>query len=141
MSDPRNMAHAKKVTREKKHHGAGTHGAPAVQPGKKPPAAKKQYAPDDSAAAPGQTVSGESALPAGTAATKAPATLQASLTVHAKLKDMDFHSRANLERLAELMLTVEDELKQKEFAGPLGEVFSAQDAFQTKLTALLEAYK
>jgi hypothetical protein len=54
---------------------------------------------------------------------------------------MEFHSRGNLERLAMLGLTVEDELKQKVFAGPLGEVYSAQDAFQTKLTAVIEAYK
>ena len=59
----------------------------------------------------------------------------------AKLKEMEFYSRANLERLAALSLTVEDELKQKEIVGPLGEVLSAQNAFQTKLTALLEAYK
>ena len=59
----------------------------------------------------------------------------------AKLKELEFHSRANLERLAELALTVEDELKQKEIVGPLGEVYSAQSAFQTKLTALIEAYK
>jgi len=61
--------------------------------------------------------------------------------VLAKLKEMEFYSRANLERLAELVLTVEDELKQKEIASPLGEVYSAQNAFQTKLTALIEAYK
>lgn len=58
-----------------------------------------------------------------------------------KLKDLEFHSRAHLERLAELTMTVEDELKQKDIVGPLGEVYSAQSAFQTKLTALIEAYK
>ena len=50
---------------------------------------------------------------------------EGSLAVLAKLKDMEFHSRANLERLAELALTVEDELKQKELAVPLSEVYSA----------------
>ena len=58
-----------------------------------------------------------------------------------KLKELKFHSRASLERLAELTLTVGDELKQKEIVGPLGEVYSAQNAFETKLTALIEAYK
>ena len=58
-----------------------------------------------------------------------------------KLKEMEFYSRANLERLAELTLTVEPELKQKEIVGPLGEVYSAQNAVQTKLTALIESYK
>ena len=55
-----------------------------------------------------------------------PAALEGSLVVLAKLKELEFHSRANLERLAELTLTVEDELKQKEIVGPLGEVYSAQ---------------
>jgi hypothetical protein len=32
-------------------------------------------------------------------------------------------------------------LKQKELADPLVEVYSAQDAFQTKLTTLIEAYR
>ncbi|HEY0285110.1 MAG TPA: hypothetical protein VGC23_06940, partial [Vicinamibacterales bacterium] len=43
MADPRNVAHAKKVTQEKKHQGTGAspEGAPAVQPGKKPLKKKK----------------------------------------------------------------------------------------------------
>lgn len=110
MSDPRNAAHAKKVSQEKKHQ------APAVKD------------PDPVAA----TDTPEPAAPAG---------LDASLVVLAKLKDLEFHSRANLERLAELTMTVDDELKQKEMVEPLGEVYSAQSAFQTKLTTLLEAYK
>jgi hypothetical protein len=67
--------------------------------------------------------------------------LEGSLAVLAKLREMEAHSRATLERLAELGLTVEDELKQKEIAATLGEVYSAQNAFQTKLTALIESYK
>ena len=74
-------------------------------------------------------------------AVKTSAALEGSLVVLAKLKELEFHSRANLERLAELALTVEDELKQKEIVGPLAEVYSAQGAFQTKLTALIEVYK
>jgi uncharacterized membrane protein len=69
------------------------------------------------------------------------AALEGSLAVLAKLKDLEFQSRGHLERLAELALTVEDELKQKDLAGPLSEVYSAQSAVQTALTALLEAYK
>lgn len=69
------------------------------------------------------------------------AALEGSLAVLAKLKDLEFQSRGHLERLAELALTVEDELKQKHLAGPLSEVYSAQSAVQTALTALLEAYK
>jgi hypothetical protein len=66
--------------------------------------------------------------------------LDASLVVLAKLKELEFHSRAHLERLAELAMTVEDELKQKALVAPLAEVYSAQSVFQTKLMALIEAY-
>ena len=116
MSDPRNAAHDKKVAQEKKHHSSQVtlEDAPAVQPGS----------------------SAEASV-----TSKPPAALEGSLVVLAKLKELEFHSRAHLERLAELTLTVEDELKQKEILGPLGEVYSAQSAFQTKLTALIDAYK
>ena len=135
MSDPRNVAHAKKVTQEKKHAGTAIRpeDARVAQPGKKPRAVKKTVQ-TESEAAPVHPAAIESAAPA-------PAALEGSLVVLEKLKEMEFHSRANLERLAEMMLTVGDELKQKELAGPVGEVYSAQDAFQTKLTTLLEAYK
>ena len=143
MSDPRNVAHAKKVIQAKKHHGAqpGPADAQDVRPGKKPVAAKVKHdgagtdrASDDAAAV-------ESAMPSHSAAPEPPATLQGSLVVLAKLKDLEFHSRANLELLAELAMTIEDELKQKDMAGPLSDVYSAQNAFQTKVTALIEAYK
>jgi hypothetical protein len=113
MSDPRNAAHAKKVTHEKKHHAAAAAvaEAPAVQP-------------VDPAPGP-----------------KASAGLEPSLAVLGKLKEIEFHSRATLERLAELEMTVADELKQTDIVAPLGEVSSAQNAFQTKLTALIEIYK
>ncbi len=68
------------------------------------------------------------------------ATHQGSLEVLAKLKELEFHSRAAIERLAELAMTVEDELKQKDFAAPLSEVYAAQSTVQTRLTALIEAY-
>jgi hypothetical protein len=143
MSDPRNVAHAKKVTQEKKHQGrqASPEDALAVQPGKKPAAAQKKSDPAGAAALPDHTAAGESAVPSEHPAPQPPATLESSLVVLAKLKELEFHSRANLERLAELALTVEEELKQKEMVLPLGEVYSAQNAFQTKITALIETYK
>ena len=67
--------------------------------------------------------------------------LQGSLEVLAKLKDLEFHSRAHLQRLAELGLTVEDELKQKDLAASLSEVYAAQNVVQTALTTLIEAYQ
>lgn len=137
MSDPRNVAHAKKVTQEKKHHGdevkaEDTH---AAQTGKKA-AAKKHDAHGTTAAA-----VAEDAAPTEAPTPRSSAALDGSLTVLGKLKEMEFHSRANLERLAELVLTVGDELKQKAMVAPLDEVYSAQNALQTKLTTLIEAYK
>ena len=143
MADPRNVAHAKKVTQEKKHQGTGAspEDAPAGQPGKKTSVAKKKTNPAGPVAVLNETSAGEIAVPSESSTVKPPAALEGSLVVLAKLKELEFHSRANLERLAELALTVEDELKQKEIVGPLAEVYSAQSAFQTKLTALIEAYK
>lgn len=144
MSDPRNVAHAKKVTQEKKHHGedAKPEDTAPVQPGKKPAAARKKGGPAGTAIAPHGTPAGGSAAPSETLTPKAPpAALEGSLIVLAKLRELEFHSRANLERLAELAMTVEDELRQKEIVSPLAEVYSAQGIFQTKLTALIELYK
>ena len=45
-----------------------------------------------------------------------PTQLEKSLAVLSKLKELEFHSRANIEKLAELSLTIEEELKQKAFA-------------------------
>jgi len=136
MSDPRNVAHAKKVTQEKKHQHAGlsSEDTTSGQPGKK----RKK---NDPVAVPSATAAGEIAAPSESATDKTPVALEGSLVVLAKLKELEFHSRASLERLAELALTVEDELKQKEIVSPLAEVYSAQGAFQTKLTALIEVYK
>ena len=141
MSDPRNVAHAKKVTQEKKHQAtaANPDDAPPVQPGKKPAAKKKKSGPG--AAAVDDTAAGADAVRAESPTPAPPAALEGSLVVLAKLKDLEFHSRANLERVAELTLTVEDELKQSEMVSPLAEVYSAQGVFQTKITALIEAYK
>ena len=109
-----------------------------MQPGKKPSANKGH----DSAVATavkngGRRERGAEREPRA----EAPQTLEGSLVVLAKLKELEFHSRASLERLAELALTVENELKQQEIVGPLGEVYSAQSVFQTKLTTLIESYK
>jgi hypothetical protein len=142
MSDPRNVAHAKKVTQEKKHQGtdARPDDSPAGKPGKKTAVAKKKPG-AEADRVPTDPATSDGSVSSDSAATKPSAALAGSLVVLGKLKELEFHSRANLERLAELALTVEDELKQKDLAGPLGEVYSAQNALQTKLTALIEAYK
>src|SRR6266436_1126641 len=132
MGDPRNVAHAKKVAQEKHHKGDAAH---SHQPAKKAQPAKKD-----------QAVAEESST-AKTAETAKPeqkpdaAKLEKSLAVLAKLKELEFHSRANIEKLAELSLTIEDELKQKPFVESVGDVYSAQEAFHSKIAALIEAYQ
>lgn len=133
MSDPRNVAHDKKVKQEKEHE------KPESDSGGKPGKARRKKA----AAAEDQNVAAETA-PAAAEVAKAepvPGDLEKSVAVLSKLKEMEFHSRANIETLAELTLTIEDELKQKEFSEPVGALYGAQDGFQTKITALIESYE
>jgi hypothetical protein len=128
MPDPRNVAHGKKVAQEKKH--AKTKAAAA---GKK--RSKKAKEP---AAADIQSI--EPATPE-TPKERIPAELERSVAVLSKLKDMEFHSRANVETLALLTLTIETELKQKEFSEPIGALYSAQDDFHSKIAALIASYE
>ncbi len=131
MGDPRNVAHAKKVTQEKHHKGDSAH---SHQPPKKTKQ-QKQPAPEESSAV-------KTAAPAAKPEQKPDAAkLEKSLGVLAKLKELEFHSRANIEKLAELSLTIEDELKQKAFVESIGDVYSAQEAFHSKIAALIEAYQ
>ena len=116
MSDPRNVAHDKKVQQEKEHE-------------KAEPVAKEVR----SAAAANADAEG--------AEEKGPSDHEKSVAVLSKLKEMEFHSRANIETLAGLTLTIEDELKQKEFSDPIGGLYSAQDQFHTKITKLITSYQ
>ncbi|HYJ03975.1 MAG TPA: hypothetical protein VEX43_02510 [Chthoniobacterales bacterium] len=125
MSDPRNVAHAKKVKQEKEHQQPAA-GAEA-QPKKKRKAAAENT-PESEPAEPPKVE-------------QAPADHEKSVAVLSKLKDLEFHSRANIETLAGLILTIEEELKQKEFSDPIGEVYAAQDGFHTKIAALIESYE
>jgi hypothetical protein len=122
MSDPRNVAHDKKVTQEKHH--------------KKPeaaPAAKRV------ASAKGDESKGAKPEDAPKAE-QGPNDHEKSVAILSKLKEMEFHSRGNIEALAQLTLTVEEELKQNEFSEAIGSVYSAQDAFHSKIATLIEAY-
>src|SRR5437773_6896819 len=128
MSDPRNVAHAKKVTQEKHHHQT------KAKPGKgKKSSGAAQNQPVEAAPAPAnaETVKAE----------QKPGDLEKSLAVLSKLKDLEFHSRANIETLAELSLTIEEELKQREFSEAIGALYSAQDAFHSKIAAFIETYQ
>ena len=132
MGDPRNVAHAKKVSQEKHHKRNGAH---SHQPGKKRQRLQEK-----------QPVTKESPAVETTQAAKPERTpdaakLEKSLAVLANLKELEFHSRANIEKLAELSLTIEDELKQKSLVGSIGDVYSAQEAFHSKISALIEAYQ
>jgi hypothetical protein len=69
-----------------------------------------------------------------------PSDHEKSVAILSKLKEMEFHSRGNIEMLAQLTLTIEDELKQREFSEPIGALYSAQDAFHAKIEALIETY-
>ena len=128
MSDPRNVAHAKKVTQEKQHHQAKG----------KPEEEKRSRG----------TVQNQrvetAPVPTNAEAAKAeqkPGDLEKSQAVLSKLKDLEFHSRANMETLAELSLTIEEELKQREFAEAIGALYSAQEAFHSKIAAFIETYQ
>jgi hypothetical protein len=134
MGDPRNVAHAKKVTQEKHHKAKHSQTTRAPQPGKKAqieetksPATEQSTAPKSEAQKPPQ--------PSDSAQS------EKSHAVLSTLKDLEFHSRSNIEKLAELSLTIEEELKQKAFAEAIGAVYAAQDAFQSKILKLIEAYE
>src|SRR5438105_14672958 len=131
MGDPRNIAHAKKVTQEK-HRKAGS--TQSHQPRKKTQRLQPIQPAEDSSAV-------KTAAAAKSEPEPDPTQLEKSLAVLANLKDLEFHSRANIEKLAELSLTIEEELRQKSFAEPIGDVYSAQEAFHSKVSALIEAYQ
>ena len=134
MGDPRNVAHAKKVVQEKRHKQKHAQKASAPHAAKKVQTEEtKSPAAEQSAAE--KTEAGKPAQPPNSAQ------LEKSLAVLSKLKELEFHSRANIEKLAELSLTIEEELKQKAFAEAIGAVYAAQDAFQSKIVKLIEDYQ
>src|SRR2546423_2369145 len=133
MSDPRNVAHNKKVKQEKAHHENAPAAGATSKKKKRAPKAAEVVATDDA--------NKEAASPEKPPVEQAPADYEKSQTVLSKLKDMEFHSRANIEALAGLILTIEEELKQKEFSGPIGDVYAAQDGFHTKIAELIQSYE
>ena len=134
MGDPRNVAHAKKVTQEKQHKAKAAQKTRAPQPARKAQIEQTKPAATAESAAPNQEVEKPS-QPLDSAQS------EKSHAVLSNLKDLEFHSRANIEKLAELSLTIEEELKQKAFADAIGAVYAAQDAFQSKIVKLIEDYE
>ena len=136
MADPRNVAHDKKVTQQK--HYEQTKSAHGV--GRKSKKGKKSGA---AAAVNGQLteIAATQPPPPEPKQEHVPGAHEKSVAVLSKLKEMEFHSKANVETLAQLTLTIEEELKQKEFSDGIGDVYSAQDSFHTKLGALIQDYE
>jgi sRNA-binding protein len=134
MGDPRNVAHAKKVTQEKQHKAKHSQTTRARQPGKKEQIDETKSAVTEQSTAPKPEAEKPAQPPDSSK-------LEKSLAVLSNLKDLEFHSRANIEKLAELSLTIEDELKQKAFVEAIGAVYGAQDAFQSKILELIGAYE
>ncbi len=133
MSDPRNVAHDKKVAQEKEHEQT----APDAAGERKSRKRKKPTTTDEQ-------VSEGTAPPSAAAPAKqeqTPGELEKSVAVLSKLKEMEFHSKANIETLAELTLTIEDELKQREFSEPISALYSTQDGFQSKIATFIESYE
>jgi S-adenosylhomocysteine hydrolase len=54
---------------------------------------------------------------------------------------MTIETAVLIETLAELTLTIEEELKQREFSEAIGALYSAQDGFHSKIAALIETYQ
>ena len=133
MGDPRNVAHAKKVSQEKHHK--QKHAPP--KPGPAPTRRKTVQTETKSAT---NSTAPQAEVPKPTQPVER-TQLEKSLVVLSKLKELEFHSRANIEKLAELSLTIEEELKQKAFAEAIGAVYAAQDAFQSKILKLIEDYE
>ena len=134
MADPRNVAHKKKVSQEKHDHEAKA-AAQAAQKARKEPRSRNGGA--------NQTAAATSTTPtqADSKEKLQPGDLEKSLAVLAKLKDLEFHSRGNIEALAQLSLTIEEELRQREFAEAIGAIYSAQEAFHSKIAAFIETYQ
>jgi hypothetical protein len=134
MGDPRDVAHAKKVAQEKHHKHKHAQKAGALQPDKKAQVEKTKSAGIEQGGAP---------KPEAERPPKPPdsAQLEKSLAVLSKLKDLEFHSRSNIEKLAELSLTIEEELKQRAFSEAIGAVYAAQAAFQSKILKLIDDYE
>jgi hypothetical protein len=135
MGDPRNVAHAKKVSQEKHHKDKH-----ASKPGSVPSQRAKKIQTENKAAPVAESTAPKAEAAKPTQPVE-PTQLEKSLVVLSKLKELEFHSRANIEKLAELSLTIEEELKQKPFAEAIGDVYAAQNAFQSKILELIGAYE
>lgn len=58
-----------------------------------------------------------------------------------QFKEMSHRAKLRIEKLAELSLVIEDELKQKEYADRVSELFSIANSFESKLEELISDYE
>lgn len=58
-----------------------------------------------------------------------------------QFKEMSHRAKMRIEKLAELSLVIEDELKQKEYAERVSELFGIANQFEDKLDSLIHDYE
>jgi len=58
-----------------------------------------------------------------------------------QFKEMAHRAKLRLEKLAELSLEIEDELKNKEYADRVSELFSIASQFEEKMDSLVHDYE
>jgi len=58
-----------------------------------------------------------------------------------QFKEMSHRAKLRIEKLAELSLVIEDELKQKEYADRVSELFGIAASFEDKIEALIDDYE
>jgi len=64
------------------------------------------------------------------------------MTAHlSQFKEMSHRAKIRIEKLAELSLVIEDELKQKEYADRVSELFGIANQFEDKLESLIHDYE
>jgi len=64
------------------------------------------------------------------------------MTTHLEqFKQMSHRAKLRIEKLAELSLVIEDDLKQKEYADRVSELFGIAAGFEEKIEELIEDYE
>lgn len=58
-----------------------------------------------------------------------------------QFKEMSHRAKLRIEKLAQLSLVIEDELKQKEYADRVSELFGIAASFEEKLDSLIHDYE
>lgn len=67
--------------------------------------------------------------------------LERSKDIIAQLKEMDHYAKANIEKLTEIWLLLEGEMKQKKIAKKLEALLTHQNAFHDALAVVVTEYE